>query len=172
MGIELHLRSLELELRRLGWLIKRWQYGTYGCNQNEDGSNRCARNTRSRDLWEAPAPILILIRSLFYKACWLHSKALPLPECRLISPRPNGYGSRLVFRSDWWAPLPATHNIPPPGQFRSRQLILELIKLIKRYNRSLGDLNGDRELRGPVSKLLVWVVHKTEWSVSLFIGPQ
>lgn len=57
------------------WLIKRWQYGTYGCNPS------CLAPP------PPPPPALFLCDlSLFYKACGLHSKALPLLHAAWLAP--------------------------------------------------------------------------------------
>lgn len=51
--------SRDASERRLAWLIKRWQYGTYGCNQNEDGLLGCARNIGTPPA-RPMSPIIIL----------------------------------------------------------------------------------------------------------------
>lgn len=102
------------------WLIKRWQYGTYGCNPS------C--------LAPRPPPLTVLFLcdlSLFYKACGLHSKALPL------------------LHAAWLAPLQGISFLEPCLTFGPLGLILfvclcvifQLIKLIKWANWRFGDLN-------------------------------
>lgn len=99
------------------WLIKRWQYGTYGCNP----SSLCQLQL------QLPLELLHSFYlfhcdlSLFYKACGLHSKALPLLHAAWLAPLQGLL--RWVLFCSWVC------------------VIFQLIKLIKWANWRFGDLN-------------------------------
>lgn len=168
MGIELHLRSADRSgcpnaaAALIDQTVTIWHLRVQS-KRGWIGLMGCARKTRSRSESD----------HYFIKRADCIAKRFHCSNAAWLAP---GYSSQSAFFFFFYLRLmstsssPAIHIPPLGGHFRSRQLILKLIKLIKCCNCYSGDLNGDGVLRDPGSELLVLIVHKIEWSVSLFIS--